>query len=110
MPIFCLSQAKSGQDDSDFGKGDPRGIIAPEASNNAVEGGALTPLMALGIPGDITAAIMLGALLMHDIVPGPTFIADEPVLATSIYIAFFTASFIMISMQSVVLRAFSGNP
>ena len=48
---------------------------------------------------------MLGALL-DDIVPGPTFITDEPVLTTSIYIAFFTASFIMIGMQSVVLRAF----
>lgn len=62
--------------------------------------------MALGIPGDITAAIMLGALLMHDIVPGPTFIKDEPALAYSIYIAFFLASFIMIGMQSGVLRVF----
>ena len=77
--ILAYDQAKkAAKDDSKFGKGDPRGIIAPEASNNAVEGGALTPLMALGIPGDITAAIMLGALLMHDIVPGPTFIKDEP--------------------------------
>ena len=101
-----IKPKKAAKDDSKFGKGDPRGIIAPEASNNAVEGGALTPLMALGIPGDITAAIMLGALLMHDIVPGPTFIQDEPVLAYSIYIAFFLASFIMIGMQSGVLRVF----
>ena len=105
--ILSYDQAKkAAKDDSKFGKGDPRGIIAPEASNNAVEGGALTPLMALGIPGDITAAIMLGALLMHDIVPGPTFIKDEPALAYSIYIAFFLASFIMIGMQSGVLRVF----
>ena len=105
--ILSYDQAKkAAKDDSSFGKGDPRGIIAPEASNNAVEGGALTPLMALGIPGDITAAIMLGALLMHDIVPGPTFIKDEPALAYSIYIAFFLASFIMIGMQSGVLRIF----
>ena len=105
--ILSYDQAKkAAKDDSKFGKGDPRGIIAPEASNNAVEGGALTPLMALGIPGDITAAIMLGALLMHDIVPGPTLIKDEPVLAYSIYIAFFLASFIMIGMQSGVLRVF----
>lgn len=105
--ILAYDQAKkAAKDDSKFGKGDPRGIIAPEASNNAVEGGALTPLMALGIPGDITAAIMLGALLMHDIVPGPTFIKDEPALAYSIYIAFFLASFIMIGMQSGVLRVF----
>ena len=105
--ILAYDQAKkAAKDDSKFGKGDPRGIIAPETSNNAVEGGALTPLMALGIPGDITAAIMLGALLMHDIVPGPTFIKDEPALAYSIYIAFFLASFIMIGMQSGVLRVF----
>ena len=105
--ILSYDQAKkAAKNDSKFGKGDPRGIIAPEASNNAVEGGALTPLMALGIPGDITAAIMLGALLMHDIVPGPTFISDEPVLASSIYIAFFLANFIMIGMQSGVLRIF----
>ena len=105
--ILAYDQAKkAAKDDSKFGKGDPRGIIAPETSNNAVEGGALTPLMALGIPGDITAAIMLGALLMHDIVSGPTFIKDEPALAYSIYIAFFLASFIMIGMQSGVLRVF----
>mgnify|MGYP006076017687 FL=1 len=105
--ILAYDQAKkNAKDNSNFGKGDPRGIIAPEASNNAVEGGALTPLMALGIPGDITAAIMLGALLMHDIVPGPTFISDEPVLASSIYIAFFLANFIMIGLQSGALRIF----
>ena len=105
--ILAYDQAKkAAKDDSKFGKGDPRGIIAPETSNNAVEGCALTPLMALGIPGDITAAIMLGALLMHDIVPGPTFIKDEPALAYSIYIAFFLASFIMICMHSGVLRVF----
>jgi len=105
--ILAYDQAKkAAKDDANFGKGDPRGIIAPETSNNAVEGGALTPLMALGIPGDITGAIMLGALLMHDIVPGPTFIKDEPALAYSIYIAFFLASFIMIGMQSGVLRVF----
>ena len=105
--ILAYDQTKKAvKDDSKFGKGDPRGIIAPEASNNAVEGGALTPLMALGIPGDISAAVMLGAPLMHDIVPGPTFISDEPILASSIYIAFFLANFIMIGMQSGMLRIF----
>jgi len=84
----------------------PEGVIAPESSNNAVEGGALTPLMALGIPGDVTAAIMLGALLMHDVVPGPTFITEEPVLAYSIFIAFFLANFIMLGLQSLMLRVF----
>ncbi len=89
-----------------FGTGNPEGVIAPETSNNAVEGGALTPLMALGIPGDVTAAIMLGALLIHDVVPSPSFITEEPVLAYSIFIAFFCANFIMLFMQSVMLRVF----
>ena len=105
--ILAYDQAKKASKDPDsFGKGNPEGVIAPESSNNAVEGGALTPLMALGIPGDVTAAIMLGALLIHDVVPSPSFIAEEPVLAYSIFIAFFCANFIMLAMQSVMLRVF----
>jgi putative tricarboxylic transport membrane protein len=105
--ILAYDQAKKASKEPEkFGTGEPDGIIAPESSNNAVEGGALTPLMALGIPGDVTAAIMLGALLIHDVVPGPTFIAEEPVLAYSIFIAFFMANFIMLGLQSVMLRVF----
>jgi len=105
--ILAYDQAKkAAKSPEEFGTGVPEGIIAPETSNNAVEGGALTPLMALGIPGDVTAAIMLGALLIHDVVPGPTFITEEPVLAYSIFIAFFMANFIMLGLQSVMLRVF----
>ena len=105
--ILAYDQAKKASKTPEaFGTGEPEGVIAPETSNNAVEGGALTPLMALGIPGDVTAAIILGALLIHDVVPGPTFIAEEPVLAYSIFIAFFAANFIMLGMQSVMLRVF----
>lgn len=105
--ILAYDQAKKASKEPEtFGTGNPEGIIAPETSNNAVEGGTLTPLMALGIPGDVTAAVMLGALLIHDIVPGPTFIAEEPVLAYSIFVAFFVANFLMLGMQSVMLRVF----
>ena len=105
--ILAYDQAKkASREPETFGKGNPEGIIAPETSNNAVEGGALTPLISLGIPGDVTAAIMLGALLIHDIVPGPTFIQEEPVLVYSIFIAFFAANFIMLGMQSGMLRVF----
>ena len=105
--ILAYDQAKKASPNPEqFGTGIPEGIIAPESSNNAVEGGALTPLMALGIPGDVTAAVILGALLMNDVVPSPTFISDEPVLAYSIFIAFFVANFIMLAMQSVMLRVF----
>jgi len=105
--ILAYDQAKkTSKHPEKFGTGVPEGIIAPESSNNAVEGGALMTLMALGIPGDVTAAVMLGALLIHDVVPSPTFIAEEPVLAYSIFLAFFAATFMMLGLQSVMLRVF----
>ena len=105
--ILAYDQAKKASKEPEkFGTGTPEGIIAPESSNNAVEGGALITLMALGIPGDVTAAVMLGALLIHDVIPSPNFISDNPVLAYSIFTAFFIATFMMIAMQSLMLRVF----
>ncbi len=105
--ILAYDQAKkASQHPEKFGTGTPDGIVAPESSNNATEGGALIMVMALGIPGDIVTAVMLGALLIHDVVPSPSFISDEPVLAYSIFIAFFFAHFIMVTMQAVCLRIF----
>src|SRR5215475_8273593 len=54
-----------------FGRGDVRGVIASESSNNAKEGGALVPTLAFGVPGSATMAILLGAFLIHGLVPGP---------------------------------------
>lgn len=54
-----------------FGEGVPEGIAAPEAANNAISGGALIPLLTLGIPGDAGTAVMLSALMMQGVVPGP---------------------------------------
>jgi len=54
-----------------FGKGDVRGVIASESSNNAKEGGALVPTVAFGVPGSASMALLLGAFLIHGIAPGP---------------------------------------
>ncbi|MDH5748164.1 MAG: tripartite tricarboxylate transporter permease, partial [Rhodospirillales bacterium] len=105
--ILAYDQAKKGSKTPEkFGTGTPEGIIAPESANNATAGGALMIMMALGIPGDIVAAVMLGALLIHDVVPSPSFINEEPVLAYSIFIAFFFAHFVMLVLQAVGLRIF----
>lgn len=56
---------------ANFGKGEPEGIIATEAANSAVVGSNLIPTIALGIPGNIAAALLIGALVMHGVVPGP---------------------------------------
>ncbi len=105
--ILSYDQAKKASKTPEkFGTGVPEGIIAPESSNNAVEGGALITMMALGIPGDIVTAVMLGALLIHNIAPSPTFISTEPVLAYSIMVSFFIALFIMVALQAFCLRVF----
>ncbi|AZV80196.1 Tat pathway signal protein [Parasedimentitalea marina] len=105
--ILAYDQAKkSSKEPETFGKGAIDGIIAPEAANNATAGGALIVMMALGLPGDIMTAIMLGALLVHDVIPSPSFISDEPMIAYSIFLAFFVANFMMLFLQSITLRGF----
>lgn len=69
----------------EFGKGNVRGVIAPESANNSKEGGALLPTLAFGIPGSATMAILLGAFAIHGLVPGPKMLTDDmPVLVTMI--------------------------
>ncbi len=60
-----------------FGKGDVRGVIASEASNNAKEGGALVPTIAFGVPGTAAMALLLGAFLIHGLVPGPDMLTKQ---------------------------------
>lgn len=90
-----------------FGTGIPEGVIASEASNNSTAGGALITMMALGIPGDIVTAIMLGALTIHNIAPSPTFISTQPKLAYAIIIAYFIANFVTLALNGLALRTFA---
>lgn len=82
-----------------FGKGNIEGIIAPEAANNAAVGGSLVPLLALGVPGSTTAAIMYGALTMHGLIPGPRLFANYPQVAYT---------FIFGMLLTVVVMGFVG--
>lgn len=68
---------QSVKDDSQFGHGDVRGLLAPEAANNALRGGALIPTLTLGIPGSVGTAILMGALIMHGLRPGPSMLTTE---------------------------------
>jgi len=61
-----------------FGKGDIRGVAAPEAANNAAANGAMIPLLTLGVPGSGTTAVLLGALLGLGVTPGPLLIQEQP--------------------------------
>ncbi len=68
---------QSAPDRENFGKGDVRGVIAPESANNAMKGASLIPTVAFGIPGSATMAILLGAFLIQGITPGPSMLTDK---------------------------------
>lgn len=68
---------QSSKDKSQFGKGDIRGVIAPEAANNAMKGGALLPTIAFAIPGSASMAILLGAFTIQGLQPGPQMLISE---------------------------------
>lgn len=71
----------AGKSGASFGTGDIRGLAAPEAANNASAGGAMVPMLTLGIPGSGTTAILLGALLLFNITPGPLMFQQRPEIA-----------------------------
>jgi len=83
-------EARIAGESGTFGRGDIRGLAAPEAANNAAANGAMIPLLTLGVPGSGTTAVLLGALLGLGITPGPLLIEEEPDLfwglAASMYI------------------------
>jgi putative tricarboxylic transport membrane protein len=86
--FVSYSEARRGaRDRTRFGKGEPEGVVASESANNAVTGGALVPTLALGIPGDPITAIMLGAFMIHEIVPGPSMFVQHVDLVQAIFIA-----------------------
>ena len=89
-----------------FGTGIADGIIASESANNGTGGGGLTPTMALGVPGDAVSAIMMGALILHGIQPGPLLIAEFPALVYGIFVAFFVAHFFMLGIQLYGIKLF----
>ena len=91
------------KDRDNFGKGSADGVAAPEAANNAVAGGALIPMLTLGIPGDPITAILLGALMIHGLIPGPLLFETNPQFVFCIFWAFLIANVLnlVISFSSI---------
>jgi putative tricarboxylic transport membrane protein len=83
---------KASREPERFGKGAIEGVAAPESANNAVTGGALIPMMTLGIPGDPVTAILIGALLVHGLAPGPLLFLERGDFAYGVIFSFFWAN------------------
>jgi putative tricarboxylic transport membrane protein len=98
--VLAYDQAKKfSRHPERFGTGSPEGIIAAESSNNANVAGSLVTIMAFGIPGDAVTAVMLGAMIIHGIQPGPLFIAQEPRVSYGIFAAYILAHPVMMVLQ-----------
>lgn len=98
--FVCYDQAKkASKTPENFGQGDKDGIIASETGNNATVGGALIPMLTLGIPGDTVTAVLLGGLMLHGLRPGPFLMRDNPELVYGIFLAMLIATIIMYLVQ-----------
>ncbi len=105
---ICYNQAKTwAKDKSMFGKGDPRGIAASESGNNSIVGGAFIPVLTLGIPGDGATAIILGALMVHGIQPGPLLFINNAIDVYTVFLALMAANIVMGFFGFSLIRVFS---
>jgi putative tricarboxylic transport membrane protein len=90
----------------DYGKGEIGGVVAPEAANNAVMGGALIPMLSLGIPGDAATAIILGGLLIHGLQPGPLLFQTNLDVIYALYVTVMISWIVILLVQVVGIRLF----
>jgi len=90
--LSYASTVQASSDPQSFGKGNIQGVIAPEAANNAKDGGALIPTLAFGIPGSAEMAIFLGVLILHGLEPGPLMLIENEGVVFSLIVALATAA------------------
>lgn len=104
--FISYSEAKrSGRFREKLGTGEPEGLVASEASNNAVTGGALVPTLALGIPGDPSTAVMMSALIIQGIQPGVRLFTDNPELMYGSFIVLAACNVVMALMGAAAAPA-----
>jgi len=105
--FFAYDQAKKrSKTPEEFGKGKLDGIAASESANSAVVAGALIPLFTLGIPGNVAAALLIGAFVIHGMIPGPLMFERNAQFIYSIYGSLIIASFFLFAVGRVGLRPF----
>ena len=102
---YAVEKKVSNKNDT-FGRGDPRGVAAPEAGNNAAAGGALVPMLALGVPGSGTTAVLLAMLLALDITPGALLFTKNPDVVWGLIAALFIGNVMLLAMNIPMVGLF----
>ncbi|KNX39973.1 Tripartite tricarboxylate transporter TctA family protein [Roseovarius tolerans] len=106
--VMAYSMEKQTSDkDGTFGKGDPRGVAAPEAGNNAASGGALIPMLSLGVPGSGTTAVMLAMLISLNVQPGPLLFERQPDLVWGLVASLYMANVALLVLNLPMIGLFS---
>ena len=90
-----------------FGQGDIRGVAAPEAANNASAAGSFVPMLTLGVPGSGTTAVMVGALSLYNITPGPALFSQNPTLVWGLIASLFVANVMLLFINIPLVRVFT---
>lgn len=102
--FLAYNEVKRFAKSKEFGHGEPLGVVAPETANNAVTGGAMVPLLSLGIPGSNSTAIMLAAFSLHNIGCGPTLFTTHPEIPYGIFASLFVSNFLMFFVGWVCIK------
>jgi putative tricarboxylic transport membrane protein len=105
--ISYSMEKKVSKNPEKFGTGVPQGLSGPEAANNSVIGGSLIPLFSLGIPGSGTTAIILGALLMIGLEPGPLMLERSGNLIWATIASLFIANFLLLGLNTIFVPFFA---
>jgi len=104
VTVSYAQEKRMSKNPEKYGTGIPEGIVAPESSNNACVGGALIPLMTLGIPGDSMTAVLLGAMLIHGLRPGPQLFVERLDFVALIYVALILAIILTTILALLTIR------
>ena len=103
---YTVEKRMSDQDGT-FGKGDIRGICAPEAANNASANGSFIPMLTLGVPGSGTTAVMVGALSLYNITPGPALFTQQPALLWGLIASMFIGNILLLLINIPLVGLFT---
>ena len=104
VTVSYAQEKRMSKNPEKYGTGIPEGIVAPESSNNACVGGALIPLMTLGIPGDSMTAVLVGAMLIHGLRPGPQLFVERLDFVALIYVALILAIILTTILALLIIR------
>lgn len=105
--FLSYSEARrTSKNKANFGKGEIEGVAASEAGNNGVAGATLIPLLALGVPGDVITAIIIGAFMVHGLQPGPMMFILNADIIYGLFIGLIVSSVFLLVVGSVAIRGF----